>query len=129
MDKPHRVDPIAALDKFYQVVREEATSNPTFGRRLLEAIGYTVIYRGDEAMEAVDPLLVAMKGKEEFFRTFLSFPDREIERIGVSRGLLLKGAIGKGKTKLTTAQLVDQLYVRTTDRLDDMFPKTRQAAE
>ena len=39
-----------ALDKLLQIIREEANSNPRFERRLLEAVGYQVFYRGEETL-------------------------------------------------------------------------------
>ena len=92
MEPKHPIDPAEALDKFFAIVREEAFSNPKFGRRLVEAIGFNVVYRGDGAVQVIDPVMVAMQGREEFFRTFGSFPEKDIRKIGEAHGLLQKSA-------------------------------------
>jgi hypothetical protein len=125
MDTQRQIDPAEALDKFFQAVREEALANPKFGRRLLEAIGYSVIYRGEEAINAVDPVLVAMQGYEEFRRTFLSMRPAEIKKVGKSSGLL----VGVAPLPTTVGNLVDLLWERARQRLHDLYPQKRFAAE
>ncbi len=43
-DKP--IDAATALDQFFALVREEALSNPRFAARLVEAVGYNVLFTG-----------------------------------------------------------------------------------
>jgi len=122
MDAKRSIDPAAALDKLFQVVREEALANPRFGRRLLEAVGHPVIYRGEEALSAVDPILVAMRGYKEFRTTFLSMRAAEIKKIGRVSGLL----VGANRLPTAVGDLVDLLWDRARQRLHDLYP---QAAE
>ncbi len=129
MDTKRLIDPVEALDKLFGIVREEATSNPRFGRRLLEAIGYRVIFRGEDAVEAVDPVLVAMHGLEEFRKTFLSMTAAEVKKVGEAHGLIQKPPKGGKKTKQTHSELVDLLWNRARQRLADLFPQARDAAE
>jgi len=118
-----QIDPAKALDTFFQLVRQEALANPAFGRRLVEAVGYTVTYRGEEATAAVDPVLVAMSGAEEFRRTFLSMKAAEIKKIGEASGLFAKKeALPKG-----ASELVDILWSRAAERMRKLVG--RQAAE
>ncbi len=122
----HRsVGPAEALDRLFQVVREEALANPRFGRRLLEAVGQTVLYRGEEAIAAIDPVLVAMRGFEEFRATFLSMKAAEIKKVGKASGLL----VGTDRLPNTVGALVDLLWDRASQRLHDLYPRNRDAAE
>lgn len=121
----HRtVDPAEALDSLFQVVREEALSNPRFARRLLVAVGHTVQFRGEEALATVDPMLVAMQGVAEFRRTFLSMTARDLKRIGKTFSLMETHETARKPV----GALVDLLWERAKERVHDLIP-TRQAAE
>ena len=61
MTTVRRIDPAEALDTLFQIVREEALNNPKFARRLLDAVGHTVEFRGEAALAAVDPTLVSQR--------------------------------------------------------------------
>jgi hypothetical protein len=114
-----------ALDRFFQIVREEAASNPKFERRLLEAVGFDVFYRGEEALATVDPVLVAKKGRDEFRRTFLSMSAAEIKRIGKSCDLFRTG----DRLGSTPGALTDLLWDRASQRVENLTPQRLQAAE
>lgn len=120
-----KLDAATALDGFFQVVRQEALANPVFARRLLEALGCTVEFRGEEALAAVDPVLVAVRGADEFRRTFLSMKAKDIAKIGHEAGLVEKDEI-RGKK---IGPLVDLLWERASERMRDLFPHARHAAE
>lgn len=117
------IDPAKALDSFFQLVRQEALANPAFGRRLIESLGFTVVYRGDDAMAAVDPVLVGMSGAEEFRRTFLSMKVADVKKAGEASGLFAK----KEALPKPHGEIVDLLWSRTQQRLRDFAP--RHAAE
>jgi uncharacterized protein YbcC (UPF0753/DUF2309 family) len=119
------IDPAEALNGFFRVVREEALNNPRFASRLLDAVGYTVEFRGDEALAAVDPMLVAMRGPEEFRRTFLSMTAAKLKKIGKDFSLVESHETARK----SVAQLVDLLWERASERLHDLMPPTREAAE
>jgi hypothetical protein len=120
------VDPAEALDGLFQIVREEALSNPKFARRLLEAVGYTVEFRGEEALAAVDPVLVVMRGPEEFRRTFLSMTAAKLKKIGKDFSLMESHETARK----TVAQLVELLWERASERRRDLIPPpAREAAE
>ena len=123
------IDATTALEKFFEIVREEAAVNPQFGKRLIEAVGYKVIYRGDEAKSIVDPVLVAMEGQDEFRRTFLSMKQKDVEKIGLDAGLIQKPPKGTKAPRLTLQQLVDLLWDRSKERIEDLVPRPRHAAE
>ncbi len=138
MDTKRKIDATEALDKLFQIVRQEALGNPTFARRLLEAVGYTVEFRGEEALVAVDPVLVAMRGREEFRRTFVSMPLAGVKVIGQAFNLVEshefdKEVVGKNgkkkKQKKSVGEIEELLWERSSERMRDLVPSTRQAAE
>jgi hypothetical protein len=122
MDAKPSIDPAEALEKLFHIVREEAQANPRFARRLLEAVGHPVVFRGEEALSAIDPVLVAMRGYKEFRETFLSMKAAEIKKIGKTSGLL----VGTNRLPTAVGELVDLLWDRAEQRLHDLYP---QAAE
>jgi hypothetical protein len=117
------VDPAEALDGLFKVVREEALSNPKFARRLLDAVGCTVEFRGKEALAAVDPVLVAMRGLEEFRRTFLSMSAADLKKIGKTFSLMETHETARK----TVGQLVDLLWERSSERVRDLTPALEAA--
>lgn len=125
MSTHQTIDPAEALDNLFQVVREEALRNPAFARRLLVAVGCTVEFRGEQALAAVDPVLVAIRGPEEFRRTFLSMSAKEIKKIGKDFSLIEESET----KKKSVAALVDLLWERASERMHDLVPRTRYAAE
>lgn len=119
------LDPARALDQLFKLIQQEAIANPAFGRRLLEAVGHTVIYRGEQAVEAVDPVLVGLRGFEEFRRTFASMKVAEVKKVGLTSGLFAKSE----KLPRTQAEMIDLLWSRTQQRTRDILPGARIAAE
>jgi hypothetical protein len=132
MDAKPRIDAAEALGALFQVVRDEALSNPKFARRLLEAVGFTVEFRGEEALAAVDPILVAMRGRGEFRRTFISMKLKDVVKIGKDSNLIEshefeKMEAGKKKKK-NIGEIEELLWERSSERMRDLVP-TREAAE
>jgi hypothetical protein len=120
------IDPAEALTKLFAIVRHEALGNPKFARDLLDAVGYTVEFRGDDALAAVDPVLVAKRGYEEFRRTFVSMKAKDLKKIGKDFSLMESHETAR----MTVAQLVDLLWERASERRRDLIPPSaREAAE
>jgi hypothetical protein len=69
MSERKSISPEEALDRLFTLIREQAFQDRQFGRRLLEAVGVTVVYRGEDAVDAVDPVLLAAEGREVFEKT------------------------------------------------------------
>ncbi len=116
MSQNKEIDPAKALDRFFSIVREEAISNPRFGTRLIEAVGYTVVFRGSESLPALDPVLVATKGQEEFRNTFLSFKAAELKKIIKDFNLATTADLA-GKSK--PSQLVDVMWIGASAKIRD----------
>lgn len=132
MDPNEVIDPTQALDEFFKIIREEAAANPQFSRRLVEAVGYKVIFRGDDAIATVDPVLVAMRGLAEFRATFETMSTKDIQKIGEAHGLLerpVRPPRGVRVVQPTLSELIALLWDRAQQRKHDLFPQLRQAAE
>ena len=125
MDAKKPIGPAEALDQLLQIIREEAASNPRFERRMLEAAGFQVIYRGDQTLSALDPVLVAMRGFEEFRRTFNSMRTAEIKKVGKDSALFSVGE----RLPTQPGALTDLLWDRASQRLSNLAPQLRVAAE
>jgi hypothetical protein len=87
MSEAKQIDAGRALDQFFAIVREEALGNPRFAAKLTDALGYQVLFRGSEALPAVDPVLMAMQGQEAFRETFLTFKAAELKNLAKEFGL------------------------------------------
>ena len=125
MTTSRRIDPAEALDTLFQIIRQEALSNPNFARRLLDAVGQPVEFRGEEALAAVDPTLVAAQGPDEFRRTFLSMTASELKKIGKNFNLIETHET----VRKSVPQLVELLWERAIERRRDLVPSLHQAAE
>lgn len=88
MSTTPRVTPTEALDRIFSVIRDEASANPTFARRLLDAAGVSVAFTGDDAKAAADPVLIAAQTDYAGFREMLStFSEANLKKMVTSFGL------------------------------------------
>jgi hypothetical protein len=110
MSDQSTVGPCEALDRIFAVVREEASANPKFARRLLEAAGVTVKFAGGEALAAVDPVVLASRVEYADFReTFSTFTDAQL------KGMIKTYALGtaeevKAAAKKKRLGLIDLIW-------------------
>lgn len=116
MSQEKQIDVGRALDKFFAVVRQEAMGNPRFAKELAEALGYKVVFRGTEALPAVDPVQVALSGQEEFRKTFLTFKAADLKKLVKSFGL---GTEADLKVVKTAPQLVDLMWEGAKAKIRD----------
>lgn len=122
MSKNEPLEPAEALDRFFTLIREEAASNPAFSRRLAQALGCSVIFRGDEALAAVDPVMVAGEGLDAFRQTFLTFAPKDLRKLIKEHGLATQADM-KGKTK--APMLVDLMWEGACSKRRDLVPRGR----
>ena len=125
MTSKQPIDPATALRNLFEIISEEASVNPKFARRLLDATGHVVQFRADESIAAIDPILVAAQGHDEFRKTFISMSVADVKKIGKSSGLVTSSV----ELRFPKGQLVDLLWNRATERRNDLFPHRREAAE
>ncbi|MGI9387211.1 MAG: hypothetical protein ACR2OX_07245 [Methyloligellaceae bacterium] len=116
---------VEALERFFTIVQDEAAANPQFARRLTEALGMEVSFNGEEAVYAVDPMLIADQGADKFRKTFLTFKAKDLKKIMKDFALATPQDF-KGRTK--PPQLVDLMWERTHNRLYDLKPRLKRAS-
>lgn len=111
-----QIEPVEALERFFAVIRQEASDNPSFAARLLGALGVNVVFRGDAAASGVDPLQVALQGYDEFRATFLSFPVKDLKALVKDFGLATPADM-KGKSK--APQIVEVMWAGASAKVRD----------
>lgn len=111
-----QIEPVEALERFFAVIRQEATDNPSFAARLLGALGVSVVFRGEAATASVDPLQVALQGYDEFRATFLTFPVKDLKAFVKDFGLATPADM-KGKSK--AHQIVELMWSGASTKIRD----------
>lgn len=115
-----KITPEAALERIFTVIREEASANPAFARRLLDAVGVTVTFTGSAAAPMADPVLVAAKSDYTAFReTFMTFSEKELKDLAKNFALATQEQVRAVKTKPKAAGLVDLLWDGANRKLDE----------
>lgn len=115
-----RLDPSEALDRIFDVIREEAAASPAFARRLLDAAGVTVVFSGPEAAISADPVLAAARGDYAAFRAnFLSLPEKELRALIKSFALATEEQVKAVKGKPKRPELVDLMWDGAKRKLQD----------
>ena len=99
-----KLSPGEALERLFEVIRQEALASPTFARRMLDAVSTPVTFTGAEAGDAVDPIILAAKADHtQFMETFVTFKDSDLKKIIKSYSLGtaedVKTATARGKHK------------------------------
>ena len=115
-----RVEPSEALERIFEVIRQEATNNPGFARRLLDAAGVTVVFSGPEAAKAADPILMAARGDYASFReSFMSFAEKDLKAMIKGFGLATDEQVKGIKTKPKQSGLVELMWEGATRKLNE----------
>jgi len=115
-----RVSPNEALERIFEVIRQEAAANPKFASRMLDATGVTVVFQGSEAGKIADPIAMAARGDEASFReSFLSLPEKDLKAILKSYLLATEEQVKAVKTKPKAVGFVDLLWNGAKARLAD----------
>lgn len=116
----NRLEPDVALERIFDVIRQEAAGNPTFARRLLEAAGITVVFTGPEAAGAADPILLAARGDYAAFReSFMSFTEKDLKTLIKGHSLATEQQVKGVTTKPKQAGLVDLMWEGALRKLKD----------
>lgn len=106
-----QLNPAEALERIFEVIRQEAAANPTFSRRMLEAVGVSVKFTGPDAKLAADPVLVAARHEyDEFREMFQSFADADLRKMLKNFGLATDEQIKGVKTKPKKVGFIDLLW-------------------
>jgi len=100
-----------ALDRVFSVIREEAASNPKLARRLVEEMGATVVFQGNDAAIAVDPVIAATRHDQAAFREmFSTFSDAELKKMLKDFGLATAEDIKGVNTKPKKIGFIELLW-------------------
>ena len=114
------VSPGEALERIFEVIREEAAGNPTFARRLLDAAGVTVVCSGPDAAKVADPILTAARTDYASFReSFLGFAEKDLKALIKGFALATDEQIKGVKTKPKQSGLVDLMWEGARRKLDE----------
>lgn len=116
----HRITPGEALERIFEVIREEAASNPSFARRMLDAAGVTVVFSGPDAAKVADPILTAARSDYASFReSFMGFTEKDLKGLIKGFALATDEQIKGVKTKPKQSGLVDLLWEGANRKLNE----------
>jgi hypothetical protein len=114
------VSPGEALERIFEVIREEAAANPTFARRLLDAADVTVVFSGPDAEKVADPILAAARSDYVSFReSFIGFTEKDLKSLIKGFALATDEQIKGVKTKPKQGGLVDLMWEGAKRKLDE----------
>ncbi|CEJ84863.1 conserved hypothetical protein [Hyphomicrobium sp. GJ21] len=114
------VSPGEALERIFEVIREEAVANPTFAKRLLDAAGVTVVFSGPDAAKVADPILAAARAEYADFReSFIGFTEKDLKSLLKGFVLATDEQIKSVKTKPRQSGLVDLMWEGAKRKLDE----------
>lgn len=122
MAEDSRLDPVAYLDRLFDVIREEARQNPKFADRLVKAMGGKVVFADEAKSSVANPYMLAGNAtKAHFYSVFASMKPNEIKRV-IRDNNLATTLDMRGKS---AAQLIDMMYERArmkvTERKSSYF--------
>jgi hypothetical protein len=109
-----------ALDKFFEVIRQEAEQDLAFEHRLVDALGANIKYVGDDALKVVDPVLLAMRGHDEFRATFLTFRLKELKDIATTFNIATSKDLSAVRGQSAIPRLVDIMWEGAWNKLRDI---------
>ncbi|MEM1087992.1 MAG: hypothetical protein AAGH90_09685 [Pseudomonadota bacterium] len=102
-----------ALNRFLQTVKDAAAEDPGLSTRLIEALGVTVLYEGDEQFEGANPVSQAKRWSPEAFKRIWGTAKVGQIKAALKDHELATATDMKGKKK---AALIDLLYKRAEAR-------------
>lgn len=111
MNEPAHIDPEEALERLFTVIREEASRNPAFARRMLDAVGCPVRFQGSDAATAADPILIAARNEfPDFRQMFDTFSESELKTLIKGFGLATDQQLKGIKTKPKKIGFIDLMW-------------------
>jgi hypothetical protein len=114
------LDPKEALDRLFEVIRDEAISNPSFGRRMLSAMGCRVVFTGSDALSAADPVLAAATMDYPAFREmFTSFAEKDLKALLTNFALATAEDVKAVKTRPKKIGYIDLMWDGAQRKLAD----------
>ena len=115
-----KISPREALERIFEVIREEAESNPTFAKRMLDAAGVTVVFSGPDAAKVADPIIAAARGDYATFReSFIGFSEKNLKDLIKAFALATHEQINSVTTKPKQGGLVDLMWEGARRKLEE----------
>lgn len=115
-----KLSPREALERIFEVIREEAESNPTFAKRMLDAAGVTVVFSGPDAAKVADPISAAARGDYASFReSFIGFSEKSLKDLIKGFALATAEQVKGVKTEPKQNGLVDLLWEGARRKLEE----------
>lgn len=112
-------EPAERLEALFALIVDEARANPELMRRMLSIVGVPVRFVGSDAVSAVDPIIEAGKGQDEFRKTFLTFELADLKKI-IKEYELAETADLRGKKKPAVVEL---MWATADRKRRDMVPR------
>jgi hypothetical protein len=105
------ISPSEALERLFEVIRAEAANNPAFGRRLVDALGLAVTFKGPEAVTAADPIIAAARMDFPAYREmFDTFPEKDLKTLIKSFALATDAQVKAVSTKPKKIGFIDLMW-------------------
>lgn len=115
-----RVQPAQALERLFEVIREEAAANPNFAKRMLEASGVTVAFTGPEAVVVADPVVTAARmDYAAYCEMFQTFSEGDLKKMLKGYSLATDEQVKGVTTKPKKIGLVDLLWAGARRKIDE----------
>lgn len=115
-----RMEPAQALERLFEVIREEAAANPKFATRMLEASGVTVAFTGPEAAIVADPVISAARlDYASYCEMFQTFSESDLKKMLKGYSLATDEQVRGVTTKPKKIGLVDLLWAGARRKIDE----------
>ncbi len=111
-----RLTPVETLDRLFEEIREQARNDAGFADRLIRALDVDVIYEGEDALKASDPVHLAGFKEREAFVAIYNVPAFGVAAI---KKLMLNAKIATKEdwgTRRNKKQLIEFMYERASDK-------------
>lgn len=107
------VKPEEALNAFLKAVKDAAAEDPAFKSRLISALGFTVLYEGEEQFIGANPVEQANRWSPEAFKRIWN-PARVVQIKSALKDHEL--ATTSDIRALNKGQLIDLMYKRAVEK-------------
>lgn len=111
-----RQSPNEALAQAFTLMVEHAGASAALSHALTAMRAEPVVFRGEDAIAALDPVLLAMKGPELFRETLLTFTAEQLRCLADHHNL----ALVDETRNHTAGQLTDLLWRRAEGRIRNL---------
>jgi hypothetical protein len=106
-----------AIEAFLQAIKDAAAEIPEFRSRLVDALGFTVLFEGAEQYQGANPATQAARWSEDAFkRIWAGATPAELKKVLKDRGLASEDDL---KGKKTKPALLTLLYQRALAQAEE----------